>query len=164
MVRSALNEGKSSPLNIKISGKDQKLSYQIAEAIKADVKTVSGVVDARILQRLNYPQLTINVDRSKAAALGLTQQDVMKNVVAACNSSIAFNKRNFWIDPVSRNQYYVGVQYPEEDIQSIDTLLDVPITGPNQSSPVPLRSVASINRTTVPSEITHANIQPTTDL
>jgi multidrug efflux pump subunit AcrB len=113
---------------------------------------------------MNYPQFTINVDRAKAADLGLTQQDVMKNVVAASNSSIAFNKRNFWIDPVSRNQYFVGVQYPEEDIESIDTLLDIPITSENQNTTVPLRSVATISRTTVPSEITHANIQSTIDL
>jgi multidrug efflux pump subunit AcrB len=164
MVRSALNEGKSSPLNIRITGKDQKLSYQIAEAIKNDVKRIRGVADARILQRMNYPQFTINVDRAKAADLGLTQQDVMKNVVAACNSSIAFNKRNFWIDPVSRNQYFVGVQYPEEDIESVDTLLDIPITSENQAATVPLRSVATISRTTVPSEITHSNIQSTIDL
>src|SRR6185295_12927245 len=129
MVRSALNEGKSSPLNIRVTGKDQKVSYQIGDAIKTEVMKIPGVADARILQRMNYPQFVINVDRTKAADLGLTQQDVMKNVVAACNSSIAFNKRNFWIDPVSRNQYYVGVQYPEHDIQSVDTLLDIPIGG-----------------------------------
>jgi multidrug efflux pump subunit AcrB len=164
MVRSALNEGKSSPLTIRVTGKDQKLAYQIAENIKADVVKVEGVVDARILQRMNYPQFTINVDRTKSADLGLTQLDVMRNVVAACNSSIAFNKKNFWIDPVSRNQYFVGVQYPEEDIESIDTLLDIPISSPKQADTIPLRSVATITRTTVPSEITHANIQSTIDL
>lgn len=164
MVRSALNEGKSSPLNIRLTGKDQKLMYQIAEDIKTEIVEVSGVVDARILQRINYPQFTINVDRPKAADLGLTQQDVMKNVVAACNSSISFNKKNFWIDPVSKNQYFVGVQYPEEDIQSLESLLDIPITSPKQASTVPLRSIANITRTTVPSEITHANIQSTVDL
>lgn len=164
MVRSALNEGKSTPINIQVTGKNQQLTNDVAQRIRKEIAEVSGVVDARVIQRLNYPQLTISVDRSKAAALGLTQQDVMKNVVAACNSSIAFNKRNFWIDPVSRNQYYVGVQYPEDEIRSIDTLLDIPITSSQQSSPVPLRSVATITRTTVPSEITHSNIQPTTDL
>src|SRR4029077_16597991 len=142
MVRSALNEGKSSPINVRITGKDQKLSYQIAQAIKQEITKIPGGADARILQRMNYPQFTINVDRAKASNLGLTQQDVMKNVVAACNSSIAFNKRNFWIDPVSRNQYFVGVQYPEEDIQSIDTVLDIPITSEKQEATVPLRSVA----------------------
>jgi multidrug efflux pump subunit AcrB len=164
MIRSALNEGKSTPISIRITGKDQKLSYRIAQMLKSEVVKIAGVVDARILQRMDYPQFTIQVDRAKAADLGLTQQDVMRNVVAACNSSIAFNKRNFWIDPVSRNQYFVGVQYPEEDIESIETVLDIPITGPNQRSTVPLRSLATIERSTVPSEITHANIQSTIDL
>jgi multidrug efflux pump subunit AcrB len=88
----------------------------------------------------------------------------MRNVVAAANSSIAFNKHNFWIDPVSHNQYFVGVQYPESDIESIDTLLDIPITSPVQDTPVPLRSLASIKRTEVPTEIRHVNIQPSIDL
>ncbi len=69
----------------------------------------------------------------------------MKNVVAALNSSIQFNKKNFWIDPVSKNQYFVGVQYFEEDIDSIETLLDVPITGPKQPTPIPLRNIATLD-------------------
>ena len=59
----------------------------------------------------------------------------MQNVVAAMNSSIQFNKKNFWIDPVSHNQYFVGVSYRPEDIESVETLLDIPITGPNQDQP-----------------------------
>jgi multidrug efflux pump subunit AcrB len=90
--------------------------------------------------------------------------DVMRNLVAALNSSIQFNKKNFWIDPVSHNQYYVGVQYPEADIQSIETILDVPITSVGQKKSIPLRNVATVHRTTVPAEVTHANLQPTIDL
>ena len=70
----------------------------------------------------------------------------MKNVVAAVNSSIQFNKKNFWIDPSTHNQYFVGVQYPEADIKSLDTLLDVPITSPLQTQPIPLRNLATVNR------------------
>src|SRR5262249_10940037 len=106
----------------------------------------------------------MEVDRAKAADLGLTQADVMRNVVAAFNSSIQFNKRNFWIDPVSHNQYYVGVQYPEADIKSLDTLLQIPITGPAQNKPIPLGNLVSIKRTTVPAELVHTNLQPTIDL
>jgi multidrug efflux pump subunit AcrB len=164
LVRGALNEGKSSPLTVRIVGKNQKVCYAIGENIKRDVMKVDGVVDARIIQRMNYPQFVINVDRSKTAALGLTQADVMQNVVAACNSSISFNKKNFWIDPTSHNQYFVGVQYPEADIESIDSLLDIPVTGPKQKQPVPLRSLATLTRNNVPSEITHYNIQPTIEL
>src|SRR5262249_17671047 len=108
LIRGAMNEGKSSPINVRVTGKDMDKAFQVAEAIRREVRDVPGVVDCRIVQRLNYPQYIIDVDQAKAAALGLTQTDVMKNLVASLNSSIAFNKRNFWIDPVSHNQYYVG--------------------------------------------------------
>src|SRR5262249_24891154 len=139
MIRGALNEGKSTPLNIRITGKSKTVNRAIAEnilervrGVPGSVKGIDGVVDARILQRLDYPQYMIEVNRAKAALLGLTQDDVMKNVIAAMNSSVQFNKRNFWIDPLTHMQYYVGVQYPEQDIKSIETLLNVPITSPKQ--------------------------------
>jgi len=164
MIRGAMNEGKSTPLNVRVRGKDMAKTREVAAAIKNEVTKIPGVVDARILQRLDYPEYILDVDRTKAAELGLSQADVMKNVVAAFNSSISFNKKNFWIDPISHNQYYVGVQYPEGDIESIETLLNIPITSPTQSQPVPLQNIASISRTTVPAEVNHTTLQPTIDL
>ena len=165
MIRGAMNEGKSTP--------HQHPHHRHATWTRparwprpssAKCRKVNGVVDCRIIQRLDYPEYIIDVDRAKAADLGLNQDDVMKNVVAALNSSIQFNKRNFWIDPISHNQYFVGVQYPEEDIKSIDTLLDIPITSPVQKQPIPLRNIVSLRRANVPAEITHTNLQPTIDL
>ncbi|MFT3879002.1 MAG: efflux RND transporter permease subunit [Gemmatales bacterium] len=164
LIRSAMNEGKSTPINVKVTGKKLDKTRAVAEKILAEVQDIHGVVDARIVQRLDYPLFVIDVDRAKAAALGLNQMEVMKNIVAALNSSVQFNKRNFWIDPVSHNQYYVGVQYPEKDITDLETLLDIPITGPAQQKPVPLRTLASVKRAMVPSEIVHTNLQPTIDL
>jgi multidrug efflux pump subunit AcrB len=164
MIRGALNEGVSTPINIRITAKDLAAAHEIAEAIQREVQQVNGVVDCRILQRLDYPEYIIDVDRAKAADLGLTQTEVMKNLVAALNSSIQFNKRNFWIDPVSHNQYYVGVQYPEEDIHSIETLMDVPITSPTQKRSIPLRNVATYRPAKVPAEVTHVTLQPTINL
>jgi multidrug efflux pump subunit AcrB len=164
MIRGAMNEGKSTPINIRLKTKDLQKGRTLAEAIYRRVVEVDGVVDARIIQRLDYPQYIIDVDRSKAADLGLNQGDIMRNVVSAFNSSIQFNKRNFWIDPVSSNQYFVGVQYEENDITSTETLLDIPITSDRQRSPIPLRNVATLRRASVPTEVTHTNIQPTVDL
>ena len=115
--------------------------------IRNEVKEIDGVVDARIIQRLDYPQYVIKVDRAKSAQLGLTQADVMKTVIAALNSSIQFNKHNFWIDPKSKNQYFVGVSYFEKDIESIDTCSTFPITSPVQNRPVPMRNVVTVDRT-----------------
>jgi multidrug efflux pump subunit AcrB len=164
MIGGAMNEGKSTPINVRIESKHPAQAMAVAEAIQQEVAAVDGVVDCRVLQRLNYPEYIVEVDRAKAADLGLNQSDVMKNVVAAMNSSIQFNKRNFWIDPVSHNQYYVGVQYPEASIKSVDTLLNVPITSPVQNQPIPLRNVVRLRRANVPAEITHTNLQPTIDL
>lgn len=166
MIRSAMNEGKSTPINIRITAKDMLKARKVAEGMLKEVKRIDGVVDARIIQRLDYPQYLVEVDRTKAAALGLNQADVMQNVVAALNSSVQFNKRNFWIDPRSSNQYFVGVQYPEEDISSIETLLDIPVTGLGQKKPIPLRNLVKIplRRMEVPAEINHTNLQATMDL
>ncbi|SIO36068.1 Multidrug efflux pump subunit AcrB [Singulisphaera sp. GP187] len=164
LVRGAMNEGKSTPINVRVTGKNPKQALAVAQRIRNKVTRINGVVDARIIQRLDYPEYIIDVDRAKAADLGLTQIDVMKNVVAAFNSSIQFNKKNFWIDPIGGNQYFVGVQYPEKDIQSIETLLNIPITGVGQKKAIPLGNLITLRRTTVPTEVTHANIQPTIDL
>ena len=164
MIRGAMNEGKSTPINIRVTGKNQERGYALASRIKEKVTKIDGVVDARIIQRLNYPEYVINVDRAKAADLGLNQEEVMRTVVAAFNSSIQFNKHNFWIDPVTHNQYFVGVQYREDDIKTLETLLDIPITSPVQKKPIPLRNIVHIDRTTVPTEVVHYNLQATMEL
>jgi multidrug efflux pump subunit AcrB len=167
MVRSAMNEGRSTPISIRVTGKSGVTAHKIATAIKNEVKKIDGVVDARVIQRLNYPQYVIKVDRAKAAELGLTQDDVMRNFVAALNSSIQFNKHNFWIDPKAKNQYFVGVQYYEQDIKSIETLLDIPITTNRPDLPkrvIPMKNVVQIELNTVPTEVTHYTIQPTIEL
>ncbi len=164
MIRSAMNEGRSSPINIQITTKNIAKAYPVAEDILEEVRRVDGVVDARIIQRLDYPQYIIDVDQAKAASLGLNQADVMKNVIASLNSSIQYHKKNFWSDPVSNNLYFVGVSYSDEDIKSLDTMLDIPITSPTQKRSIPLRNVATLRRTNVVSEMTHQNLQTTLDI
>ncbi|HZZ79774.1 MAG TPA: efflux RND transporter permease subunit [Gemmataceae bacterium] len=164
MIRSAMNEGKSTPINIQITARDAKHVMPIAESILQQARGVPGVVDARIVQRLDYPQYFIDIDQAKAASLGLNQVEVMKNVIATLNSSIQYHKKNFWIDPVTTNQYYVGVSYREKDIESLDSLLDVIITSPSQKQAIPLRNVATLRKNAVASEATHRDLQNTVDI
>ena len=166
LVRGALNEGKSTPINIQLVGRNQRQLADIAANIRAAVGNIPGVVDARVLQKLDYPEWIINVDRAKAQSLGLNQDDVVKNVFAATNSSITFNKTNFWID-VTRtgNQYYVGVQYPEKVFSSKADVLDkIPITSAMQEVPIPLGNLATITEGRIATEAHHVNLQPTIDL
>ena len=168
MIRGAMNEGKSTPINIRILCKnlEQAGRQRGREALNETGDAGPGRRGLRAsCKRLDLPgSYIIDVDRAKAADLGLDQSDVMRNVVAALNSSIQFNKRNFWIDPVTHNQYFVGVQYPEENIESIETLLEIPITSPVQNRPIPLKNIVALRRTTVPTEVNHTNLQPSIDL
>ncbi len=164
MVRTALNEGRATPVDIQIVTRETEKAHQVAERLRDAVEQIDGVVDARVMQRLDYPEYFLEVDRAKARRLGLSQQDVMQNVISAIKSSIQFDKHNFWIDPASKNQYYVGVQYPEQDIKSLKTLLDVPITSPRQETPIPLGTVVRIQPKMIAAEVTHTNLQQTIDL
>jgi CzcA family heavy metal efflux pump len=167
IVTAALNFGLPSPINIQVEGNDLHVAYAVAEKIKKFVKNVSGTEDVRIQQRLDYPQIEINVDRVKAAYLGLTQEDIVKNVVTTLNSSINFDPA-FWIDHKNGNHYFLGAQYREENIKSMETLEDIPITSSNHTSgsgkPVLLKNVATFKRTTAPSEINHLDISRVIDV
>jgi CzcA family heavy metal efflux pump len=163
MIRSAINFGLPAPINIQVRGNDLHASMGIAQEIKKRVREVPGTVDVRIQQRLDYPQFKITIDRRKCAELGLGQDDVVKNVVTAFNSSVSFAK-SFWIDERNGNHYWIGAQYPEAAFEDLDTLLNVPITSGKQDMPILLRNVVTLERATAPSEVMHHNISRVIDV
>src|SRR5438093_743085 len=163
MLSAALNGGLPAPINIQVEGNKTEVAHEIAEKIQLYAETVPGAVDVRIQQRLDPPQINIDIDRVKAAQVGLTQEEIVKNVVTALNSSINFAP-SFWIDEKNGNHYFIGAQYRENDIQSINSILDIPITGKNQTTPVALRTFGKFSRGTAYSEINHLNITRVTDV
>ncbi|MCI0536258.1 MAG: efflux RND transporter permease subunit, partial [Verrucomicrobiales bacterium] len=163
MMTAALNGGLPSPINIQIEGNKLEAAHEIAQKIKRFAETVPGAVDVRIQQRLDAPEIKVDVDRVKAAQMGLTQDSIVKNIVTALNSSINFAP-SFWIDERNGNHYFIGAQYRESDIKSLETVLDIPITDRKQASPIPLRNMAKFSRGTAPSEINHLNITRVTDI
>ncbi|MEE9296521.1 MAG: efflux RND transporter permease subunit, partial [Phycisphaerae bacterium] len=162
MMTAALNYGLPSPIQIQVRGSDLEILQKIATHIRDIVQNVPGTTDVRIAQRIDYPQIHIEVDRVKAAQLGLVQEEVIKNIVTAINSSIGFNPA-FWIAS-NFNHYFLGAQYAEQDITSLETLRDIPITGRNTNHPVPLRNMAEFSRATGPAVINHHNITRVNDI
>lgn len=184
IISSAINFGLPAPINIQVNGDRLEVAQEMAREIKALVEAVPGAADVRIQQKLDYPQLSLEIDRAKAALLGINADEAVKNIVASLNSSVNFDPA-FWIDERNGNHYFVGVQYREQDIDSIDALLDIPITGVDQDrtasamdrlfrpapavmqsngQPVLLRNIAEIHRTSAPTEVTHLNISRVTDI
>jgi multidrug efflux pump subunit AcrB len=165
MLTAALNLGLPSPIDVKVQGTDLHVAHEIARAIANVIRDVPGAVDVRVAQPLDYPALEIDVDRVKAAHLGIDQEVVIKNIVTALNSSVNFSPA-FWIDPRNGNHYFMGAQYREEDIDSIATLENIPITGmSNGDGPVTLlKNIATIRRTRAPAVVDHRNITRTIDV
>ncbi len=163
MLAAALNFGLSSPIDIQVEGNDLRTARRIAEEVREKAGQVGGAVDVRIQQDSEYPEIDIQVDRIRAANLGLTPQDIVKNVVSSLVSSVNFNPA-FWIDDRTGNHYFLGVQYPEKEISSLDTIRDIPITSLSQKQPIQLRNIATLNRTTTVSEVNHLNITRVVDV
>ena len=89
----------------------------------AGIRKIPDVADVYIPQDLDYPALRLEIDRVRAGELGLSEKEVVANIITALTSN-QMVAPNIWIDPKNKNQYFVGVQYYEQDIKSIETLMD----------------------------------------
>ncbi|MCH8905414.1 MAG: efflux RND transporter permease subunit, partial [Bacteroidetes bacterium] len=145
IVTAALNYGLPSPIDIQVIGNDLQVANKIAREIRDSVRLVRGTRDVRILQRLNQPSLDINIDRIKASEMGVNASSAVKNIVASLNSTTNFLK-SFWINEVNGNHYFVGVTYPEYEIDNQTALENVIITGQETTVPVRLKNIATITR------------------
>jgi multidrug efflux pump subunit AcrB len=163
LVSSALNFGLPSPIDIQVEGPKLETAHQIAQVLRDHVALVPGAVDVRIQQSLDYPQIKLDVDRDRVAAVGLTQQAVVQNVITALNSSTTFLP-SFWIDQSNGNHYFIGATYREKNINSRETLENIPITDKGQSTPIPLRNLATMGTGKAVVEADHVNIRRVTDL
>lgn len=163
LVSSALNFGLPSPIDIQVEGASLDKAHQIAQVVREHIAQIPGAVDVRIQQNLDYPQISLDVDRTRAASIGLTQDDVVKNVVTALNSSTTFLP-SFWIDEKTGNHYFIGVTYREQDIVSRETIQDIPITSKSQTTAIPLRNLATMGTGKAPVEVNHVAIRRVTDI
>jgi HAE1 family hydrophobic/amphiphilic exporter-1 len=168
LLSAALNFGLPSPIDIQVTGNSLEEAQKIAQQVQAEVGQVPGTADVRIQQKLDYPAFKIDVDRVKAAYLGLTQEDAVKNVVTALNSSVNFLP-SFWIDERNGNHYFLGAQYPEDEIRDKATLENIPLTDPaprgaTSSEPTLVRNVAAITHGVAALEVEHRSIARVTDV
>ncbi|MBP1686256.1 MAG: acriflavin resistance protein [Deltaproteobacteria bacterium] len=166
IVDSVLNFGLAAPIDVQFSGPDYHQLYRIAQHAQGLIGPLPQVADTFIPQEFGYPTLGIKVDRVKAARLGLRQKDVVTNVITALTSNQMIAP-SIWIDPKNGNDYFLTVQYPEPDIHSVDTLLNIPVRSASDhghENALLLRNVASIDREAHPAEADHYNIQRVVDV
>jgi multidrug efflux pump subunit AcrB len=165
ILTAALNMGEPSPIHLQVTGYTLSTAHNIANQLVSTMEQIPGATDVRIAQRIDYPIISIEIDRVAAQDRGVTPDLVMKTLVSATNSSINFDPA-FWISPRNGNHYFLGTQYFEEDINSLDTLRYISVKGSEKGSPpVYLQDVARIvTNKTGPAVINHRNITRVTDV
>ena len=128
IVTQILNFGLASPIDIQIIGPNLYGNRALAERMLNEVRYVPGAVDARIQQPFNYPNFTVNVDRTRAAATGLTQQNVAQSLLVALSGSFQTSP-SFYLDPRNGVSYNVAIQTPQYKLDSMAQLKSLPVTG-----------------------------------
>jgi multidrug efflux pump subunit AcrB len=132
IVTQILNFGLSAPINIQIIGPNLYGNRALAERMLNDVRQVPGAVDARIQQPFDYPNMTVNVDRTRASTVGLTQQNVAQSILIALSGSFQ-TAPSFYLDPRNGVSYNVATQTPQYMIDSVAALQSLPVTSPLSS-------------------------------
>jgi multidrug efflux pump subunit AcrB len=164
ILTAALNMGEPSPIHLQVTGYTLETAHKIADQVVETIKRIDGAADVRIAQRIDYPTIVVEIDRVAALDRGVTPEKVMKALVSATNSSINFDPA-FWIDPANGNHYFLGAQYFEEQINSLDTLRYITIARDDEGETVYLQDVAKlVTNEKRPSVINHRNITRVTDV
>jgi multidrug efflux pump subunit AcrB len=152
-----LSQGSPTPIEVKIISKNKPQNEQYAYKIINELKQIPYLRDVQIRQAIKYPAININIDRIKAAQLGVTPDQISRSLTASTSSS-RFTEKNSWIDLKQNLSYFVQVQVPENKMTSVNDIGETPIL-PNSARPV-LSDVANITTSTVYGENDDIGVTP----
>lgn len=190
LVDGVINQGLPAPIDIQISSMNMDGAYRLAQTLAGKIKAMPNVSAIYIPQDLDYPGIALNINREKASLIGLSEQDVVDNVITAMTSS-GMIAPSYWIDPRSGNNYMVTVQYANAELHnmSMEDFQNIPLRGvkPPGYSPLhdahmatvnnaqlwqgdhiagytPLNSVADLQLINTPTEVDHYQIRRVIDI
>ncbi len=180
IITLVLNFGLTSPIDVQIEDRQLDRAYELAQRVRDLMKGIPGVVDTHINQVLDYPSLQVDIDRSRAGLLGMSQLDVANSLLVSLSSS-ALVAPSYFVNPENNVNYIVAVQVPLKNIESVDNLRSIPITPPSGSklsqalttidptdvprTPAqPLANLARVYHTASPESISHYTVQRVVDV
>jgi hydrophobic/amphiphilic exporter-1 (mainly G- bacteria), HAE1 family len=154
LVDSVLNMGMPAPIDVQVSGSNLRKSYAIASQLASQVRGLPKVSDVLVPQDIDYPALQLDIDREKASLVGLSQKEVVDNVITALTSN-GMIAPNYWVDPKSGNPYMLTVQYPEDAVKTIQDLKQIPVRGSGSKETTMLDTVVTVKTIPTPTEVDH---------
>src|SRR5256886_5050010 len=180
IVSQVLNFGVSAPVDVQVEGANLARSYEVARRLRDAMRTVPGAVDVHVAQVLDYPALKVQVDRVRAAQLGLSQRDVANSMLISLSSS-GLIAPSFFLNPANNVNYAVAVQTPLSPLASAPGLPATPLPPPSRRRPadpsgtpalaeppeapaVMLGNVASVSPGAAPGVVSHYTVQRVIDV
>jgi len=163
MVSQILNFGIPAPIDLQVVAFDPPKAFALAQELEKKIGAVPGVVEARIHQVLDAPNLRVNVDRVRAADLGLTQSEVAGNVLIALSGSGQVTP-NFWVDPAAGRPVPLAVQVPQHRVDSLDEVLNIPVARRADGQVELLSNVASVELRRSPAVLSRSDAKPVFDV
>jgi multidrug efflux pump subunit AcrB len=158
-----LNFGVPAPIDLQIVGSDVQANRTYANALLARIKQIPGIADPRIQQAFQQPTLNVNVDRSLAGLVGLSEKDA----ATAMQTTLAGSSQTsptYWLNPKTGVSYAVSIQTPQRDLGTMSGLRNIPITSSTGTNTQLLGGLATIQRTPSNAVVSHYNVRPVIDI
>ncbi len=163
IVSQILNFGLPAPIDVQITGPDREADYAYAADLLTRIRAAPGIADPRIQQAFDYPQLNVDVDRSLAGIVGLTERDVANSLLITLSGSGQV-RPNFWLNTKNGVSYPIVVQSPQYWMDSISDLVNLPVTSSATKTPQLLGALAAIKPGPSAAVVSHYNVQPAIDI
>ena len=163
IVTQILNFGLPAPVDVQLTGPDFAQNYLIAQQIANRLRHIPGAVDVHVQQLMNDPTLHLDVDRVRAGQVGLTEKDVATNLLVSLSSS-SQTTPTFWLNPANGVSYPLAIMTPQYKMDSLQALMNTPVSSSAASSPEILANLATVTPTMNPAVVTHYNVLPAVDV
>ncbi|GAB2909430.1 efflux RND transporter permease subunit [Paraburkholderia jirisanensis] len=163
IIGQILNFGSPAPIDLQVRGNNLSANYVYTNAVLRDIRRVPGVVDARIQQSQQIPSFNVNVDRTRAQLLNITERDVTNSLVVnlAGSSQVA---PTYWLNNANGVSYPIVMQTPQYTLDSLSALRNIPITAGQPLNAQVLGGLATFDRTSTSSVVSQYNIIPMVEI
>ncbi|WP_186022980.1 efflux RND transporter permease subunit [Burkholderia gladioli] len=169
IISQILNFGSPAPIDLQVRGNNLAANFDYTNTLLREIRRVPGVVDARIQQSQQSPAFSVDVDRTRAQLLGITERDVTNSLVVnlAGSSQVA---PTYWLNPANGISYPIVMQTPQYKLDTLAALQNLPIsaTGANAAAAGNatqiLGGLATIRRADINSIVSQYNIQPMVEI
>jgi multidrug efflux pump subunit AcrB len=162
IVSQILNFGAPAPIDLQVRGNDLTKDYAYANKLLAQIRHITGVADARIQQSAALPTIDVNIDRSRAAFIGVTAADVTNSLVVNLDSSSQVAP-TFWLNNNNGVIYPIALQTPQYRIDTLPKLSNLPINRSGAPTTV-LGGIADIRRSDSDAVVSQYDIAPMVDI